>query len=92
MNPILSLKEMMKTFSLIPASLSIILLMGCASPQLLAATANSVTYKYDNNFISSKFVAQTASAHCAKYGKKAELSSSTISLEDKSHTDIFECR
>ena len=83
---------MLKILDLFSAALFTLLLSGCANPKLLAATKDSASYKYDNNFISSKFVAQTASAHCAKYGKKAELRSSAISPVDKSHTDIFDCK
>ena len=50
---------MLKTFNLVSISLSILLLSGCATPKLLTATEDSVSYEYDNNFMSSKFVAQT---------------------------------
>jgi hypothetical protein len=85
-------EDMLKTFNLVSISLFILLLSGCTTPKLLTATEESVSYEYDNNFISSKFVAQTAAAHCAKYGKKAELRSTTISSDNKRYTDIFDCR
>ena len=85
-------EDVLKTFSIVSIFLSILLLSGCAPPKLLTATEDSVSYQYDNNFMSSKFVAQTAAAHCAKYGKKAELRSNTISSDNKSYTDIFDCK
>jgi len=68
------------------------LLAGCTTPRLLAATGNSVTYEYDNSFISSKFVAQTATSYCSNYGKKAVLRSSTLSPDNQKYTDIFDCK
>ena len=85
-------EDMLKTLNLVSISLCIPLLSGCATPKLLAATEKSVSYEYDNNFISSKFVAQNATAYCAKYGKKAELRSNSISSDNRSYTDIFDCK
>ena len=82
---------MLKTF-IISICLFIPLLAGCTTPRVLTATGNSVSYEYDNSFISSKFVAQTATSYCANYGKKAELRSSTISSDKQRYTDIFDCK
>jgi len=82
----------MKTFNLVTATSAILIVSGCATPEPLTATENSVSYEYDNNLVSSRSVAQSASAHCAKYGKKVELRSRTISSHDKWYTDIFDCK
>lgn len=82
----------MKILNLATVSLVCLVLSGCSMMQTLTATENSVSYEYNVNFDSSLSVARQASAHCGRYGKKAELRSRTISPSGNWNTDIFDCK
>lgn len=77
---------------LIFLSLSMLMLAGClASSKEMTATPNSIVFEYNRNFTSHDDAIGKAKAHCARFGKTASLSNTTISPSGNWYTRTFRC-
>jgi len=79
---------------LVVASSLVVLISGCVvtEARVLTATPNTVSYQYDGaTRYGLENAVKNAKAHCAKYGKSAELENTTGNTFGFS-TAVFECK
>lgn len=74
---------------------SSIVLVGCAAPQVITATETSISVEIKNTGMTTsemlKNGTKVAEEHCAKYGKKPNLVS-TSGFWGAAHIATYDCR
>ena len=78
-------------FRLSVLAIIVLSISGCVTAKAMTATSKSIVFEYNRNLTSHDDAVSKAKTHCAKYGKEASLTDTTISPSGNWYTRTFRC-